>query len=112
MNGPKKLLIIDDSKPIHRLVQAWMKEEPIEIHSAYDGKSGLALAAQQNGFEVCKALKAAAVTAEIPVIFLSAVSATEEKITGLDVGAIDYITKPFNPGELKARIRAALRRAA
>src|SRR6476661_6047348 len=105
----KKLLIIDDSKSIHRLVQAWLKEDPIEIHSAYDGKTGLVTAAalqpdlilldidmpQQSGFDICRTLKQTPVTARIPVVFLTAQSAAEEKIMGLDLGAEDYITKPF-----------------
>jgi DNA-binding response OmpR family regulator len=120
------VLVIDDSKMVHRLVQAWLKEDAIDCLFADDGKSGLECAAQlrpdlilldvdmprQNGFEVCRLLKGDPKTAKIPVIFLTAVTSVQEKISGLDLGADDYVTKPFNPGELRARVKAALRRAA
>lgn len=120
------VLIIDDSPMVHRLVQAWLKEDAIDCVFAGDGKAGLESAAsvrpdlilldvdmpRQNGFEVCRLLKADPNTASIPVIFLTAVTAVQEKISGLDLGADDYVTKPFNPGELRARVKAALRRAA
>jgi DNA-binding response OmpR family regulator len=120
------VLVIDDSKMIHRLVQAWLKEDQIDCLFAEDGKSGIECAATlqpdlilldvdmpgQDGFETCRLLKAAPTTANIPLIFLTAVAAVQEKIDGLDGGADDYITKPFNPGELRARVNALLRRAA
>ena len=120
------VLVIDDSKMVHRLVQAWLKEDAIDCLFADDGKSGLECAAKlrpdlilldvdmprQNGFEVCRLLKGDPTTAKIPVIFLTAVTSVQEKISGLDLGADDYVTKPFNPGELRARVKAALRRAA
>jgi DNA-binding response OmpR family regulator len=119
------VLVIDDAKMLHRLVQAWLKEDPIDFVFAEDGKSGLQMALEmlphlilldvdlpeKNGVEICRLLKANPETANIPVIFLTAKSATQEKIDGLDLGADDYITKPFNPGELRARVKASLRRA-
>ena len=121
-----KVLIIDDSKMVHRLVQAWLQEDAIDFVFADDGKSGLECAAKvrpdlilldvdmprQNGFEICRLLKTDPATLRIPVIFLTAVTAVQEKINALNLGADDYITKPFNPGELRARVKAALRRAA
>jgi diguanylate cyclase (GGDEF)-like protein len=62
-----------------------------------------------NGFEVCKSLKSDQITLAIPIIFLTGMSSTEEKIRGLNLGAIDYVTKPFEPAELRARVQAALR---
>ena len=56
-----------------------------------------------DGFEVCRQLKLSAATADVPVIFLTGASSTEEKLRGLELGAIDYITKPFDPAELRAR---------
>jgi len=120
------LLIIDDSKMVHRLVAAWLKEDPVECVFCDNGADGLKMAAnlhpdlilldvdmpKQNGFDVCRLLKADERTAKIPVIFLTAVAAVQEKISGLELGADDYITKPFNPGELRARVKALLRRAA
>jgi len=120
------LLIIDDSRMIHRLIAAWLKDDPVDCVFCDNGADGIQTAAKlqpdlilldvdmpkQNGFDVCRLLKAESQTAKIPVIFLTAVSAVQEKISGLDLGADDYITKPFNPGELRARVKALLRRAA
>ena len=118
----QKLLIIDDSPDIHELVRAWLTDEPVEFHSCHTGEEGIAQAVNihpdlilldvdlpgQDGFEVCKRLKAARETAEIPVVFLTGASSTEEKLRGLELGAVDYITKPFDPAELRARVRASL----
>jgi len=62
-----------------------------------------------NGFEVCKKLKARPESAHVPIIFLTATDNSMSKVEGLDLGAVDYITKPFDPYELRARVRAALR---
>jgi diguanylate cyclase (GGDEF)-like protein len=62
-----------------------------------------------NGFEVCRRLKLNEVLANTPIVFLTGAGTTEEKIRGLELGALDYITKPFDPAELRARVRAALR---
>ena len=123
--GNPVVLIIDDSSMIHRLVHAWLSQDSIECVFASDGKSGLEKAVskrpslilldvdmqKQNGLEVCRELKKNPQTANIPVIFLSATADPRVKIVGLELGAEDYITKPFNPGELRARVKAALRRA-
>jgi diguanylate cyclase (GGDEF)-like protein len=120
---PQQLLIIDDSKPIHALVKALLTDESINIHSATDPGYGLVLASSirpdlvlldvdmpgMSGFEACKRLKADRVTSGVPVIFLTALSSTEEKVRGLEMGAVDYVTKPFDPAELLARVRASLR---
>lgn len=119
----QKILIIDDSPISHAFVRMKMTDESIEFHSAPNGKVGLELAASiqpdlilldvqmphLNGFEVCRLLKAEPITMSIPVIFLTGSSSTEEKIKGLTLGAVDYITKPFDIAELRARISCSLR---
>src|SRR3954465_5798510 len=119
----QRVLIIDDSDSIHALVRARLKDEPVELLNAADGTAGLELARAKmpdlilldvdmpdpDGFEVCRRLKADAETRDVPVIFLTGASSTERKRQGLELGAVDYITKPFDPAELRARVRASLR---
>jgi diguanylate cyclase (GGDEF)-like protein len=119
----QRVLIIDDSQNIHALVKARLANEPVELHGAFDGVSGLKLAGEllpdlilldvdmpdPDGFEVCKQLKGLPATMSIPIVFLTGAGSTDEKIRGLELGAVDYITKPFDPAELRARVRAALR---
>jgi two-component system cell cycle response regulator len=118
-----RLLAIDDSTMIHRLLKARLKSERLEIHSASSGCQGLQSARtlmpdlilldvdmpEMDGFEVLVKLKADPHTHDIPVIFLSGSCSTESKVRGLDLGAFDFVTKPFDVGELKARVRSALR---
>lgn len=119
----RKLVIIDDSAPMHALIRARLIGEELEIHSASDGRSGLEMVRalqpdlvlldvdmpDLNGFDVCRQLKSDTVTLHIPVVFLTGASTGEDKIRGLELGAVDYITKPFDPAELRARVRSALR---
>src|SRR4051812_28647070 len=119
----QRVLIIDDSDSIHALVRARLKDEPVELLNAADGTAGLELARAKmpdlilldvdmpdpDGFEVCRRLKADAATRDIPVIFLTGASSTEQKLKGLELGAIDYIIKPFDPAELRARVKTSLR---
>lgn len=118
-----KILVIDDSPEIHKLVQIRLGKEAVVIHSAFDGVSGLAAARQlrpdlilldvempdRDGFAVCVDLKSDPATMDAPIIFLTGSASTEDKIRGLELGASDYVTKPFDPGELRARVRASLR---
>ena len=118
----QRLLIIDDSIDVHELVQAWLTNEPVEFFSSSNGPDGLTQASALrpdlilldvdlpglDGFEVCKRLKANPITADIPIVFLTGAASTEEKLRGLELGATDYITKPFDPAELRARVRSAL----
>jgi diguanylate cyclase (GGDEF)-like protein len=120
---PDKVLLIDDCSAIHGLVRARLRDEPVELHSAFDGNAGLQTAVTlgpdlilldvempaPNGFEVCRRLKDDPRTMQVPVIFLTGAASTEEKIRGLELGAVDYVTKPFDPAELRARVRASLR---
>lgn len=123
MNSRQRLLIIEDSRTALAFLKRHLKDEPVDICIASDGESGLKLAAEAlpdvilldvempglNGFEVCRRLKAAPETRIIPVIFLTGASSTQRKIEGLNLGAADYVTKPFDPAELRARVRSALR---
>jgi diguanylate cyclase (GGDEF)-like protein len=117
------VLVIEDSAAVQSLIKVRLKDEPISIHFALNGTDGLALAASVvpdlilldvemqglDGFEVCRRLKNDSALMGIPVVFLSGAASSEQKIRGLELGAIDYITKPFDPAELRARVRAALR---
>jgi two-component system cell cycle response regulator len=118
-----KILLIDNAKIMHGAVKARLVAEGFEFHSAFGGEEGLALAAtllpdvilldvempKPNGFEVCRRLKDNPMLSNIPVIFLTGVTTVEEKVKGLNLGAIDYVTKPFDAAELQARIKASLR---
>jgi diguanylate cyclase (GGDEF)-like protein len=119
----QKILVIDDSEAIHSLLRARLSAEPVELHFTGGGEEGLARAVTlqpdlilldvdmpaPDGFEVCRRLKEESRTQSIPVVFLSGATSTQEKIKGLELGAVDYITKPFDPAELRARVRASLR---
>lgn len=119
----QQLLIIDDSPLIHALVRARLGAEPVRIAGAESGAQGLELVKsavpdmilldvdmpEMDGFEVCTRLKADPATRNVPVIFLTAAATPEQKLRGLELGATDYIAKPFDPAELKARVRATLR---
>jgi len=123
MNTKHRLLLIDDAKMMHGLVRSRLNLDDIEIYSAFDGDQGLAMASEEqpdvilldvempwpDGFEVCRRLKDDAELKNIPVIFLTAMNSTDQKIRGLNSGAIDFVTKPFDAGELQARVRVALR---
>lgn len=118
-----KVLIIDDSPEALALAKARLSEEKLTIFCADGGKAGLAMAELEkpdlilldvdmpelSGFDVCKILKEDSELNLIPIIFLSGASEAESKITGLELGAVDYVTKPFDLFELRARVRAALR---
>ncbi|MGD0464468.1 MAG: diguanylate cyclase [Tepidisphaeraceae bacterium] len=119
----QEVLLIDDSKAIHALVRSRLADEPIKLRSAYTGQEGLEAARQWGpqlilldvdlpdieALEVCRQLKADPATSGIPVIFMAARISPDDRIYVPEAGAADFISKPFNPAELKARIRAALR---
>ncbi len=119
----KQILVVDDSADIHPLVAALLGEEPVDVHSATDPAYGLTLAASlrpdlilldvdmpvMDGYEFCRRLKADTDLGAVPVIFLTARNDAEQKVRGLHLGAVDYVTKPFSPGELLARVCSALR---
>jgi diguanylate cyclase (GGDEF)-like protein len=113
---------VDDSKEIHALVSCLLAEESVTIESAFSATAGIALAAslqpdlilldvempEIDGFETCRRLKDDPATSNLPVIFLTAHVSTPEKVRGFALGAIDYVTKPFDSPELVSRVRAAL----
>ncbi len=119
----KRILIVEDEKNIVDILSFNLVREGYETLEAYDGQSGLLLATEQdpdlvlldlmlpkmNGFEVCRSLRAAG--RSIPVIMLTAREEENDKVLGLELGADDYITKPFSMRELLARVKANIRRS-
>ena len=120
----EKILIIEDEKDIVRMLDYNLKKEGFRAFSANNGENGLDMARkdhpdlilldlmlpEMDGLEVCKAVKNDTKTAAIPIIILTAKAQETDKIVGLELGADDYVTKPFSPKELIARIKAVLRR--
>lgn len=118
-----KVLIVDDSPVTLALAQARLRDENLEVLCAAGGVEGLRQAEREHpdlilldlkmpdlsGYEVCQRLKAHPSLCSIPVIFLTAADSIADKVRGLDMGAVDYVAKPFDPVELCARVRAALR---
>jgi len=119
-----KILIVEDDRDIVEMIDYNLSEEGYEVISALNGEEGVSAAKGRqpdliildimlpiiDGFDVCKHLKSNTATAHIPIIILSAKSQEADKVLGLELGADDYITKPFSPRELIARVRATLRR--
>ena len=117
----KKVLIVDDDFKIVELVKLYLIREGYDILTAYDGKEALRVARESHpdlivldimlpaldGLSVCRTLRS---ESSVPIILLTAKTTEEDRITGLDLGADDYVTKPFSPKELAARIRAVFRR--
>mgnify|MGYP003965462713 FL=1 len=118
-----KVLIVDDNTKIMAIAEVHLKKEGLEVLCVEDGKSALESARQEkpdlilldvdmpdmSGFEVCQVLKDDAELVMIPVVFLTAADDNKSRVRGLDLGAVDYVTKPFDSFELRARVRAALR---
>ncbi len=118
-----KVLIIDDDEELCELVSEYLTVEGFEIESVNDGEAGLKAALsgdyeiaildvmlpKMNGFDVLRNLRG---TSKLPILMLTARGDDMERIVGLEIGADDYLPKPFNPRELAARLRAILRRTA
>ncbi len=116
-----KILVADDEQNIIKLLRLYLREEGYEIVAARDGREALdrfrtespdlvlldLMMPELGGFEVCTEIRK---SSDVPVIMLTARSDDVDKIVGLEMGADDYITKPFNPREVVARVKAALRR--
>jgi two-component system response regulator VicR len=117
----KKVLIVEDEKSISDIIQFNLKKEGFEVDTAYDGESGLEKALNGkpdlilldvmlpriDGFEICKKVRE---TSAVPILMLTAKEEEVDKVLGLELGADDYITKPFGMRELIARIKANFRR--
>lgn len=117
-----KILLVDDEKKILTLLRAYLEKDDYQIIEALDGRQALDVFQREkpdlvvldimlpvmDGLEVCRQIRR---TSEVPIIMLTARDEDTDKLVGLELGADDYITKPFSPKELVARIRAVLRRA-
>lgn len=123
MNTDKgKILAVDDTPESLRLLTEILTAEGYEVRSAISGELALHAATlhppelvlldirmpEMNGYEVCRRLKAQAETRNVPVIFVSAATETEEKVQGFELGAVDFVTKPFQRDELLARVHTHL----
>ncbi len=118
----KKVLVVDDEKLIVKGIKFSLEQEGMEVDCAYDGEEALKLAREteydvvlldvmlpvHNGYEVCSMIRE---FSDMPIIMVTAKSDDMDKILGLEYGADDYITKPFNILEVKARIKAIMRRS-
>ena len=121
----KKILIVDDEDHIRELLKFNLEKNGYFVYMANDGLNGLKLAREKqvdlilldlmlpgmDGFEVCKEIRRDNIISNVPIIMLTAKSEEIDKILGLELGADDYITKPFSIRELSARIKALLRRS-
>jgi two-component system phosphate regulon response regulator PhoB len=122
---PETILLIEDEADVADLVRYHLKKAKYRVLLAMDGAEGLEMVRQErpdavvldimlprlNGFEVAKKLKSDPTTESIPVLILSAKGESESRIKGLELGAEDYLPKPFSPRELVLRIKALLRRS-
>jgi DNA-binding response OmpR family regulator len=116
-----KILVVDDDRNIVDLVRLYLERDGYQVLVAYDGLEALRLARQRHpdlivldlllpevdGLDVCRILQT---ESKVPIIMLTAKTTEEDKLIGLELGADDYVTKPFSPRELVARVRAVLRR--
>jgi DNA-binding response OmpR family regulator len=120
--SPPRILVVEDDPTVSEVVTRYLEREGFVVEVAYDGAVALERALADppelvvldlmipslDGFEVCRRLRA---TAPVPVIMLTARGEEADRIVGLELGADDYVSKPFSPRELTARIKAVLRRA-
>jgi two-component system, OmpR family, alkaline phosphatase synthesis response regulator PhoP len=120
----QRILVVDDDKQIVRLVQSYLEQAGYAVLTAADGTTALRIIRterpdlvvldlmlpDQDGWSVTRAVRGDASMASLPIIMLTARVEDTDKIVGLEIGADDYIAKPFNPRELVARVRAVLRR--
>jgi two-component system alkaline phosphatase synthesis response regulator PhoP len=120
------VLVVDDEPQIVEIVQDYLKQAGYRVLTARDGQTALTLARHEHpdlvildlmlpgdldGLEVCRRLRRDAVLADVPIIMLTARVEEMDRLIGLELGADDYITKPFSPREVVARVRVVLRRA-
>ncbi len=117
----KRVLVVDDDVNTVELVKLYLNRDGHRVITAYEGKDALRLARESHpdlivldlmlpgmdGLEICRTLRA---ESDVPIIMLTAKTTEEDRLVGLGLGADDYVTKPFSPKELAARVRAVLRR--
>ncbi|MCX7824889.1 MAG: response regulator [Verrucomicrobiae bacterium] len=120
----KTILIVEDETDVSRLLEYHLRRRGYQTTVAADGLDGLNTALRHppdlilldlmlpkmHGFEVCRLLKRSPLTRRVPILVLSAMSGTQDKLMGFDLGAEDYMTKPFEMAELLARVQALLMR--
>jgi len=121
----QRILVVDDDREIIRLLRASLEQAGYKVFVAYDGETALHVLRRErpdlvvldlmlpdrDGWDVTRVMRNDSALADTPVIMLTARVEHHDRIVGLELGADDYVTKPFHPGELLARIRAVLRRA-
>jgi two-component system, OmpR family, response regulator MprA len=122
----EKILIVEDDEEIVNILERWLALEGYQVLSAADGITGVQMAAEQDfdlvildlmlpgkdGLDVCREIRQGGdLQSEVPILMLTARDRVPDRVSGLDSGADDYLTKPFDPNELMARIRALLRRS-
>jgi two-component system, OmpR family, alkaline phosphatase synthesis response regulator PhoP len=119
------ILVVDDEKDLVELVKYSLEKEGFSVKGVPDGESGVFAAVRDvpdlvivdlmlpgiDGLEVCRRLRSDVRSSAIPIIMLTAKSAESDRVVGLELGADDYVTKPFSPRELAARVKAVLRRS-
>jgi DNA-binding response OmpR family regulator len=118
----ERILLVDDEPSVHEVVRAYLERDGFEVASADNGRSGLALAERAppqlivldlmlpdlSGEELCREIRR---RSDVPIIMLTAKSSEDQRVVGLELGADDYVVKPFSPRELVARIKTVLRRS-
>src|SRR5438094_2001545 len=123
LNAPQTVLVVEDEASIASFVSLYLKNAGYDVHAAETGEDAISKAEEHqpslivldlmlpdiDGIEVCRRLRR---RSDVPILMLTARDEDVDKIIGLEVGADDYLTKPFNPRELVARVKSILRRAA
>jgi two-component system, OmpR family, alkaline phosphatase synthesis response regulator PhoP len=125
VNTGQKILVVEDEPDIRKLVQYNLTQERFRVLEAEDGEQALKIVQRDkpnllildlmlpglSGIELCRILRDRSETARLPILMLTAKAGEADRVLGLEMGADDYLTKPFSPRELVARVRAILRRA-
>lgn len=121
----QRVLVVDDDREIVRLVRGYLEQAGYEVLAAYDGQTAVQtlrserldllvldlMLPDRDGWDITRTIRADVALAHMPILMLTARADDVDKIIGLELGADDYVTKPFNPREVVARVRALLRRA-
>jgi two-component system alkaline phosphatase synthesis response regulator PhoP len=122
---PQRILVVDDDKEIARLLRAYLEQAGFQVLVAYDGETALhavrrerpdlivldLMLPDRDGWEITRLVRGDPTVASTPIVMLTARVEDTDKVVGLELGADDYVTKPFNPQVVIARVRAVLRRA-